>query len=228
MNRTTYTPAQLATMADDAIIRHDYSRAIELYVRALKNEPDNPQWRYQLGIAYTRVMDLDEAAKQFRLILDGSYTFVHANHIRIMLGYIYNLQGLYDDSENVLGQALEFSPENMTALQCLGYAFYRRSKMKEALAVYTRILELDQTHANALNAMGTLLIESEADLSQGVEYVRKALSMQPQNPAFLDSLGWGLFKLGDEAAAIEHLRQAFELAPNQAEIKAHLRQIMNV
>src|SRR5690606_21300114 len=52
-------------------------------------------------------------------------------------------------------------------------------------------------------------------------YIQKALAMEPDSAAIIDSMGWVLFKLGEYQAAFDYLDRAYRLEPDP-EIAAHL------
>lgn len=64
------------------------------------------------------------------------------------------------------------------------------------------------------NFLGYLMIDYELNVKEGVEYVKKALEISPRNPAYLDSLAWGYYKLKD----CKNAKETFKLIP-QEEIK---------
>jgi Flp pilus assembly protein TadD len=47
------------------------------------------------------------------------------------------------------------------------------------------------------------------------------VDLRPQNPAYLDSLGWAYYKNGELLEARTWLRRAMDAAPERAEIKEH-------
>jgi len=47
-----------------------------------------------------------------------------------------------------------------------------------------------------LNYLGYILIDHNIDVKQGVLYAKQALKTSPKNVDYLDSLGWGYYKLG--------------------------------
>jgi len=55
--------------------------------------------------------------------------------------------------------------------------------------------------------------------------IRKALVASPDNPAFLDSLGWVLFRRGDIPGALPHLERAYRIFPD-AEIASHWGELL--
>ena len=55
--------------------------------------------------------------------------------------------------------------------------------------------------------------------------IRKAVDIDPMNGAYLDSLGWVYFKLGQYEQAEENLRQAVERDQTDASIHDHLGEL---
>ena len=51
------------------------------------------------------------------------------------------------------------------------------------------------------NSLGFILADSETNIEEGISEIKKALSSDPNNPAYLDSLGWAFFKKNDIANA---------------------------
>lgn len=73
------------------------------------------------------------------------------------------------------------------------------------------------------NYLGYLLIDYDIDVKKGVEYVKKALEYLPDNPAYLDSLAWGHYKLQQcELAKSTMDKIPEEIKRQEAEIKEHL------
>jgi Flp pilus assembly protein TadD len=66
-----------------------------------------------------------------------------------------------------------------------------------------------------------MCIDRGFDLERSLARVDRALELDPGNPAYLDSRGWGLFQLGRVAEAVAPLEQAAAAAEN-AVILAHL------
>jgi tetratricopeptide (TPR) repeat protein len=59
-------------------------------------------------------------------------------------------------------------------------------------------------------------------LEEALGYIKKAVELDPQNGAYLDSLGWAYFKLGNYELAEENLRKASERIGNDATVQDHL------
>lgn len=84
-----------------------------------------------------------------------------------------------------------------------------------------RILALDADNAMALNALGYTLADRGERLEEARTLVLRALEQAPEEPAYVDSLGWVEYRLGNLEEAVALLRRAFAAFPNH-EVAAHL------
>lgn len=76
-------------------------------------------------------------------------------------------------------------------------SLYTRVGQKEtAEAVLAQIVELDGEHAPACNDLGYTWAEQNKNLVRAESLVRMAVQKEPDNQAYLDSLGWVLYKRG--------------------------------
>jgi Flp pilus assembly protein TadD len=94
---------------------------------------------------------------------------------------------------------------------------------KEAVEYYEKALEIDQNNTTALNGVGFILADSNIDLIRAIRLCKRAVEMKPQNPAYVDSLGWAYFQYGDITEARIWMRRAAELSPQNEDIRVHLK-----
>lgn len=89
------------------------------------------------------------------------------------------------------------------------------------------IIERDPDNANALNALGYTLADEniEGRLEEARALIERALELEPNNPAILDSRGWVAYRLGNVDAAVPWLERAWSAMPDQ-EIAAHLAEVL--
>jgi tetratricopeptide (TPR) repeat protein len=85
-------------------------------------------------------------------------------------------------------------------------------------------IELDpQAAAEAYNYLGFMWVDRGMKLEEAAGYIRKALAMDSQNAAYIDSLGWYYFKKGDIPRAVETLKKAATtIQPEDATVDEHL------
>jgi tetratricopeptide (TPR) repeat protein len=82
-----------------------------------------------------------------------------------------------------------------------------------------------RTFESLLNALGYSLADRSQKLPRAESLIRKALQVSPDNPAFLDSLGWVRFRRGDIPGALPHLERAYRIFPD-AEIASHWGELL--
>jgi tetratricopeptide (TPR) repeat protein len=84
-----------------------------------------------------------------------------------------------------------------------------------------RAIELNPLHAPALNYLGYMWAERNMNLQEALDLILKAVSMDSKNGAYLDSLGWAHFRLGNFKEAEENLTKAIALQEDPV-IREHL------
>jgi predicted Zn-dependent protease len=69
--------------------------------------------------------------------------------------------------------------------------------------------------------------EKNVNLEPALDYIRHALDFEPDNGAYLDTLGWVLFKQGKYGAALENIQNARALMPHDPTIQEHLGDVLS-
>lgn len=103
-----------------------------------------------------------------------------------------------------------------------GQRFGRLDILEEDLRT---IIDIDPENADALNALGYTLTDQTDRHQEALELIERALAIKPDEPAFIDSLGWVHYRLNNYDQALLHLRRALELFQND-EIAAHLGEVL--
>ncbi|MBM4131936.1 tetratricopeptide repeat protein, partial [bacterium] len=83
-------------------------------------------------------------------------------------------------------------------------------------------------NAEVANSLGYYLAEKGVDLERAETMIRQALAADPGNGAYLDSLGWVLYRQGRFESALDHLIQAVNVLPEDPVILEHLGVVLNV
>jgi len=130
-----------------------------------------------------------------------------------------------DAAVDVLNRALQDYPESMS----LRYARSMLGEKMGDLALMERdlrsIIALDPDNATALNALGYTLANRTQRYDEAHELIARALALQPDEPAILDSMGWVLYRQGQYEQALEYLRRAHAAFPDP-EVAAHLGEVL--
>lgn len=89
-----------------------------------------------------------------------------------------------------------------------------------------RIIQMDGDNAMALNALGYTLTDQTDRHQEAYRLIQRALELDPDDPATLDSMGWVLYRLGRAEEAVDYLRRAMDGDENP-EIMAHLIEVLD-
>ena len=103
-----------------------------------------------------------------------------------------------------------------------GSAWERQDDVPKAEEAFRRALDLNPQSANTLNYLGYMLADRGLRLDESVELIQQALEMEPNNGAYLDSLGWAYYKLNQLDLAEEYLLKSVERVPTDPAILDHL------
>jgi tetratricopeptide (TPR) repeat protein len=87
------------------------------------------------------------------------------------------------------------------------------------------IIEREPNNAQALNALGFTLADRTDRLEEALGFIERALQVEPEDAAIIDSMGWVQFRMGNNAKAVEQLRKALSLVEDP-EIAAHLGEVL--
>jgi len=138
------------------------------------------------------------------------------------LSQIFSRTGAHAEAVSVLTEALKAHPRDEDLLYALGAVLERSGATQQALARMRELLEVNPRNAAAMNFIGYTLAEHGEQLEEAERLVRRALAIQPDSGAYLDSLGWVQFRRGDVARAASTLERAAELEPDEPAILEHL------
>ncbi|HCA11766.1 MAG TPA: hypothetical protein DEO66_08525 [Marinobacter adhaerens] len=117
-------------------------------------------------------------------------------------------------------EALEEHPDNIEIRYARAMLYDGIGQPAEAEADLKQIIEQEPENAVALNALGYILTTRTDRLREARGYIEKALRLDPNNPAILDSMGWVLFLEGQLEPALEYLSRAWAAFPDP-EVAAH-------
>ena len=84
-----------------------------------------------------------------------------------------------------------------------------------------KALQLNPSHHQSLNYLGYMWAERGKNLNEALSMIEKALELSPGNPAYLDSQGWALYRLGKPTDALPLIEEALRLVPDDPTLLEH-------
>lgn len=131
----------------------------------------------------------------------------------------------FDNSITLLNEALLAHPRQPNLLYLRAMVFEKQARYSAMEQDLREIISIDPDNVIALNALGYTLADKGEKLDEAKQMIERALSLKPNDPAILDSLGWVEFRRGELSAALTHLEQAFKAFPDP-EVAAHLGEVL--
>ncbi|MDB5482199.1 MAG: Tetratricopeptide 2 repeat protein [Caulobacteraceae bacterium] len=130
----------------------------------------------------------------------------------------------YDESAKVLdgliaakGDAVDWKLLYMRAVD-----YEESNRWADAERDLQTALKKRPNEPELLNFLGYSWIDRGVKLPEAISMVEKAVNLQPQSGAMIDSLGWGYFRLGNYPAAVDQLEKAIVLEPGDPDVNNHL------
>jgi tetratricopeptide (TPR) repeat protein len=186
-------------------------------------DDDTADLAYYLGLCYTKLERFDDALLYLEQVVTAAPDPLRSYQCRLALAYVYSITGRSKLAEFELNHLIGKGFESVQVYSTLAYAAWAQKKYDPSIDYYKKALGLDDANPTALNGLGYVLADTEKDIRKAVALCKKAVEQKPQNPAYLDSLGWAHYKNGDLLEARTWLRRALDLAPRQADIRHHMR-----
>jgi len=193
---------------------------------AVQKMPDDRDMRMVLDAQLADMGEFDQAVNDVKTMLKGG---PEDRDIYIRLGIIYTRAKRWSEAEQALGKAEELAtkPEDKAYAEFLRGDLYQRQKLfDKADAEFRKVLSstppTDPQAAATLNYLGYMNADRGVKLDESLGMIKQALSFEPNNGAYLDSLGWAYFKLGKYDLAEENLNKAAVHMSSDPTVQEHL------
>ena len=131
----------------------------------------------------------------------------------------------YPAAEATLREARALDPRNLRVLFQLGAVLERQKRHDDAEAAFREALAVEPRSAPILNYLGYMNADRNVRVAEAAELIERALDIDPDNGAYMDSLGWALYRLDRITEAEKYLRRAVTREPN-AVVFDHLGDVL--
>jgi tetratricopeptide (TPR) repeat protein len=159
----------------------------------------------RLGQYDAAVATLQEAQKKFPGTVRITYS------LAATLAQLRRFPQAMAAFDETLREAQTSQPSLLDASFYLAYgmAAEQSGDLERAAALLRKSIALAPgDSAQACNYLGYMWVDRRQHLDQARDYIRQAVTQEPQNGAYLDSLGWYFYKVADYPQAIANLLQA--------------------
>ena len=202
-----------------------YEAAEEEADKAVEQWPDDRPLIMTRALLLADLGRVDEAADSLMPLLDGTSD----REIYLQLAAVYDKGKRWEQAESALDEAESLSlldNEKIGVWFMRGALFERKKDLPAAEAEFRRVLEQRPNHAPTLNYLGYMLADRDVRLDESLKLIEAALKTEPNNGAYLDSLGWVYYRMGRYAEAEEEIRKAVDVTPADPTMFDHYADVL--
>jgi tetratricopeptide (TPR) repeat protein len=214
-------PRVSAQVVDTYRIGKDYAKAQQESDAAVAKYPNDRTVHEVRASLLADQGKTEPAIAELKRLLGGKSD----QEVYLAMADVYQKGRDYSAMSNVLDAAdkLATSKEDKAQIMFLRGAMYEREKKYDmAEKTFRAVLAGDPANASALNYLGYMLADQNVKLQEAQDLIKKAVDLDPNNYAFLDSLGWVYFRMDRLDDAERQLSRSIQLMSKDPTIHDHL------
>jgi len=183
-----------------------------------KDEKNKMAWLF-LGVTFLETDKPDSAAIIYEKALQK-----FPDDAAILGFYGSTLQQLekYEQALPLLIKSHKINPDNLNVIYSLTLVYESLQQSEQTDSLYEASIQQFPNNAMLLNNFSYSLSERNIRLEEALDMVKKALEIEPNNGAYLDTIGWIYYKLKNYNEAEKFIKQAIKVRENSAVVFEHL------
>ena len=210
-----------AQIVDTWRLAKEFPKALAESETAIQKYPGDRVVRAVRASVLAEVGRGEEAAAELRKLLNGKSD----RETWISLAQVYEKLKNYAEMAKAIDAAEKLSQtkdEKESIAFMRGAMYEKLKKFDAAEAEFRKVLELNPKNSSALNYLGYMFADQNTRLQEAHDLIQRALEEEPNNGAYLDSLGWVYYRMGKLEQAESNLRRALERFAKDPTIHDHL------
>ncbi len=199
--------------------REDFSSAEDYFKKSLALEDTITYSWINLAV----VTDAQDRYEEALEIMHGAYEKIPYDSFEVLYytAIIHSRNEHYDLARDGYLRLLESRPDDIDIRFNLAASYERLGNFDGAEKEFQWIIERAPEHALALNYLGYMYADNGIKLKKALQMIKDAVSIDPENGAFLDSYAWVLFKLGRYDEALVQMKEAIKHDESDAILYDH-------
>lgn len=216
-----FGPAHLIA-AEFHLQKNETAQALDKLERATSVMPEEEDaWRQRMQLLFSEqrydevIANADSANKY---VPDDAF-------IQFFTGASYMIKDQHDKAVNWLENAtLSSARSSFRAViySTLGDVYTELDEWESAVEAYETALRLDSNNHNAMNNYAYYLAIRGERIDYAQELALKAIRLEPENAAYLDTVGWIYYLKNEYDEAREYIEASIETGEASAEVYEHL------
>lgn len=195
---------------------------------ALAAHPTDSSTLKMAGKWFYRTPERKRGEECFAKLLELYPESVEAHEIQLSLLFAAgDRQGMVDECKRILALVGDNKERRISILSTLGDCYHDIGDRKRTYECYDKVLKLDPECVQVLNNYAYFLCLEGRSLAKAEKMSRKSVQKEPDNPTFLDTLGWILHLRGKDAEAKSLFKHAMVYGGKEhKEILLHFSEVL--
>jgi tetratricopeptide (TPR) repeat protein len=189
------------------------------FVNAIQLADTSRDAYIQIGFTYFQKGDIPEAKS---VLSKGLEKFPSNSQLNYFYGLVLQRTGQQQEAISYFEKGLQLSPADINILSTLGLAYNSQKMYDKSVSAYERALAVDPGNASVLNNYAYNLSERNQNINKALSMAKTAVEKDPNNPSYLDTIGWIYYRLGDYKNAVKYIEKSLSFNPNNAVVLEHL------
>jgi len=199
-------------LASVFIKKDEAALAIEQLKQSIGLAPEAIEPHVILALVYAAQNKTVLSSREYALALKNAARLEPKNiEIYKSLGAVYLQQRKLKEAAGIFKLITDMAPADPEAHFYLGSIYFDLKDNPSVEKELNTALKLKPDYHEALNFLGYFYLEQDKNINPAGRMIRKALAFEPQNSAYIDSLGWFYFKKGKFKEALRELEKAASL-----------------
>ena len=204
----------------------EQKQALDSFMLATKEDAPLPDSFVRLAAIY---METDPA-KAIETLLNADRRIPDNPIILFALACIYSVEKEYQKAVQEFQEVRDITNRSGQKLSAGFYFYYgsayeRMGEFKKAEEVFKECISLYPDAHEVLNYLAYMWADKGENLGKALEYVDRALELDPENGAYIDTLGWIYYKQKKYTKARDQILEANELIKDDPTVNEHLGDI---
>ena len=142
------------------------------------------------------------------------------------MGVAYGTQGKLDEAVATFQSALAVNPHMFSIMHTLAIMSEDMADTARSDSLFKNLILHHNNNAVGFNDYAYIISErnntSLNELNYALELAERAIVMEPDNAAFLDTIGWIYYKMGTYGKAQEYLEKSLKINKDNPVILEHM------
>ena len=194
-----------------------FANALQHWEQSLRVSSQEQSFQFQSPRGGKKRYTIPRVVGVILLVLLGAYTVYFVRNYNLFLGQMFLEQGNLQKARVHFEKASERDPENPELKFVLGNIYYQLGALDKSIEAFSTCIRLDSLNAGALNNLAWIYAQLEIKLDKALVFSKRSLEIDPDNPAYLDTLAEIYYLKKEYYRALTYIRKAVDQNPPNLE-----------